>query len=165
MSTGSARIDSPDVIKDFRNQFLKFEQTCRQGLSGASSDVDRIMQWLRHDQLLFWKQELRKSEELLSQARSQYLLARHGSDYLRKPSYVEEQKALKKAERRKEEAQKKLEAVKKWSAMLEQQADKLMGPIDNFSGLLDTMAPKALSRLEVMIRNLEDYLRDSPGGS
>jgi uncharacterized protein YukE len=158
----SAEISSPDVIKEFRVSFLRFEERGKQAVSGVRSDCERIVEWLRHEQLMYWKQELRKSEEKVREARSAYLLARHGADALRKPSYIEEEKALRKAERRKEEAERKIEAVKKWGMLLEQQVRKLMGPINNFAGALDSAAPLARSRLDHMVQNLEDYLLDSP---
>jgi hypothetical protein len=164
MADNTARINSPDVIKEFRSNFIKYLDRCRQSVSGVKADCDRAAQWVKHDQAMHWKMELRKAEELVRQTKSAYLLARHGSDYLRKPSYQEEEKALKRAERRKEEAQHKLEAIKRWSMLLEQQTDKLMGPIDNLSGMIDAAGPKALSRLEIMIRSLEDYLRETGGG-
>jgi uncharacterized protein YukE len=158
----AAEIASPDVIKEFRVSFLKFEERGKQAVSGVRSDCERIQEWLKHDQVQYWKQELRKREEKLREVRSAYLLARHGADALRKPSYVEEEKALRKAERLKEEADHKIEAVKKWGMLLEQQVRKMMGPINNFSGLLDSVAPTARARLDHMIQNLEDYLMDSP---
>jgi hypothetical protein len=120
------------------------------------------MEWLRHDQLQHWKLELKKSEELLLQAKNDYQMARYGAESMRKPSYVDEEKALRKAQRRKEEAERKLEAVRKWTLVLEQQALKLMGPVNNFAGSLDATAPLARSRLDRMVQSLEEYLRESP---
>jgi hypothetical protein len=156
----AANIDSPDVLKEFRSELIKFEGSCRQAVFGVRSDLNRALQWLQHDQLSHWKEELRKSNELVLQTRSQYILARHGADALRKPSYVEEAKALRKAEMRKDEAERKIMMVKKWAATLEQQGEKLMGPINQLSISLDTSFPQALARLEIMIRSLEDYFRD-----
>jgi len=163
MGQNTARISSPDAIRDFRGHFLKFEQRSKQAVSGVRSDCDGVMEWLRRDQQQYWKQELRKIEEVVRQARSAYILARHSSEYLRKPSYQEEEKALKKAEHYKQEVEMKLEAVKKWAIVLEQQAKKLMGPINNLAGILESSAPTARARLDHMVESLEEYLRESPG--
>lgn len=162
----AADISSPDIIRDFRNHFLRFEERSKQAVSGVRSDCDRVLQWLQREQLQYWKEELRKYEEMVRQTRSQYLLARHGADALRKPSYVEEEKALRKAERRKEEAEHKIEAVKKWALVVEQQVKKLMGPINGLAGVLDSSAPLARARLDAMAQNIEDYLREAaPDGA
>ena len=40
----SARIDSPEVIKDFRIAFIKFVQTAKQACTGIQSDCQRSRQ-------------------------------------------------------------------------------------------------------------------------
>jgi hypothetical protein len=162
MGRSAAQINSPDIIKEFRTAFLKFEDLSKQAVSGIRSDCGRVMEWLRHDQLQYWKLELKKSEELLLQAKNAYAMARYGAEPMRKRTYVDEEKALRKAQQRKAEAERKLEAVRKWTLALEQQALKLMGPITNFAGALDSTAPLARSRLDQMVLCLEEYLRESP---
>jgi len=161
-SRNVAQIHSPDIITDFRIQFMKFEEACKTAVAEVRSDCGRVQEWLRHAQLQHWKQALRKIDDIVRRARSDYDMARHGSDYLRKPSYIEEQKALQKAMRRKEEIQRKLEATKKWGMRLDQQTKKLMGPINNLGGLLESSAPVARARLDKMVQCLEEYFRESP---
>jgi len=162
MPYNSASIDSPEVIKEFRAELVKFEDSCRQAVFGVRSDLNRARQWLQHEQLHYWQEQLRRSDEVLVQARAQYTLARHGSDYFRKPSVVEEAKALRKAELRKAEAQQKIANIKKWVMQVEAEGEKLLGPVNQLNIALDSLVPKGLSRLDVMIRSLEDYLRDHP---
>src|SRR5579862_123395 len=109
-----AKIESPDVIRDFRFQVVKFEATARQAVGGINADAQRVAQWLRYEQFQFWKQELRKAEDALQMAKSAYQIARDASNVYGKSSCVDEMRALKKAERRKEEAEQKMKNVKKW---------------------------------------------------
>ena len=160
--SNSARIESPEILKEFRNHLVKFEGRCRQAAYEAKADTQQVLHWIQHDQHQHWKHEFRKREELLLRARSAYLLARHGATHLRKPSWIEEERAMKRAEARKIEAEQKLETVKRWAGMLEQRTEKLMGPISNLSVTLDTTVPLALSRLDSMIQNLEEYMRSFP---
>lgn len=157
-----AQISSHEIIADFRIQFMKFEENCKQAVEEVRSDCGRVQEWLRHDQPQHWKEELRKVEERVRRARSDYDMARYGSEAYRKTSFVEEQKALQKAERRKEEIQHKIEATKKWGIVLEQQTKKLMGPINNLGSLLESSAPVARARLDRMTQCLEEYLREAP---
>ena len=159
MSYNSARIESTEVIKGFRAQIVEFNETCRQAVTGIGSDSQRTRQWLQHDQHRHWTMELKKADELVRQARSAYILARFGADHLRKPSYIEEQKILRKAERRKEEAENKIRVIKKWESSLEQQTQKMMGPITQFSFTLELEVPRALAKLDLMVEKLEEYLR------
>lgn len=157
-----AQISSHEIITDFRIQFMKFEESCKQAVAEVRSDCGRAQEWLRHDQMQHWKEEHRKIEDVVRRARSDYDLARHGADAFRKNSYIEEQKTLQKAERRKEEIERKIEATKKWGLVLEQQSKKLMGPINNLASLLESSAPVGRARLDRMAQCLEEYLRESP---
>ena len=162
---GSAHINSPEVILTFRNHYVKFDEECRQAVAGVRSDCHRVLQWLQHEQLQFWRTELRKCEQLVEETRSAYLLARFGAESYRKTSYVDEQKIFRKAEQRKADAENHIRAIKKWSPLLAAQAQKLMGPVDALSTTLDTGTPRTLARLDFLVRSLEEYLRAPPPGS
>jgi hypothetical protein len=155
------RINTPDVIKDFRIQFVKFNEGCRSALSEVRAESENVQQWLTHEQIPHLKQELRKCEELVNQARSKYTFAKADSPAYGKSSAIDELKALKKAERRKEEVEKRLAAAKKWATLLDREATKLMAPINNLSNMLDVNVPKGLAKLDYMVRSLEEYLRMS----
>ena len=47
----SARIDSPEVIKEFRRHFIKFNETCQQAITGIRGDATTII--ARSDLLVF----------------------------------------------------------------------------------------------------------------
>ena len=162
MADGSARIDSPDTIRSVRVYWIKFDDNVRQGISGIKSDVQRTVQWLSLEQLSYWKQEYRKAEEAVTRARSDYSMARHGSETMRKNSYIDEQKALRRAEQRKEDAEKKLVVVKKWITALPVQAEKMMGPVDTLGITLENATPRALAKLDLLAEKLEEYLRQAP---
>lgn len=165
MGHGSARIDSPEIIKGFRTEVIKFNEACQQALAGVKADVYHVQQWLQSEQLTHWKQELQRAEERVLQARHEYNEARFGTPVMRKASFVDEQKALRKAEHRRDEARDKIQKIKKWAGLLDQQAEKLMGPLNQLSLTLETESPKALARLDSMIQNLEEYLRTSAPGA
>src|SRR4051812_20645295 len=126
---GSARINSPDVIKDFRHHMIKFNESCQQAVAGVKADVYHVQQWLLGEQLNYWKRELQRSEERVLQARHEYNEARFGTPSMRKDSFIDELKALRRAEARREESREKIQKIKRWASTLEQQALKMMGPI------------------------------------
>jgi hypothetical protein len=158
----SVRIESPDVIKDFRVHFVKFDERCRSALTEVRAESQQVQQWLQHEQISNLKQELRRCEELLLQARYKYSQAKMDSPAYGKNSAMDELKAMRKAELRKEEAERKLQNAKKWVSIVEREANKLFAPINNLSNTLDTTTPKALSKLDLLVRDLEDYLRMAP---
>ena len=163
MSNG-ARIESPEILKAFRPHLIKFNETCHNAVNGVRTDMHRASQWLRQDQANYWKRELRKAEELVIQCRAAYAEARYAPELMRKTSAVDEKKALERAVRRKEECDVKIAAVKRWSIVLEQQVEKMMGPVDALAHTLDSNTPVALAKIDQMIEKLEEYMKNgSPG--
>ncbi|MGD0092454.1 MAG: hypothetical protein ABSE73_21270 [Planctomycetota bacterium] len=159
---GSVKIESPDVIKEFRVHYIKFDERCRSALAEIRSESQQVQQWLQHEQISNLKVELRKCEELLLQARYKYSQAKADSPAYGRNSAMDELKALRKAELRKEEAERKLQNAKKWVSLVEREANKLFAPINNLANALDVTTPKALAKLDQLTRDLEDYFRAAP---
>ncbi|MHC4251464.1 MAG: hypothetical protein ACYS9X_20285 [Planctomycetota bacterium] len=159
MAHGPANIQSPDVIKRFRSSFIKFTEESRRAVEDIQRDVSRVQQWLEREQSAHWKRELRRREEMVQRARSEYTRARTEQGPLRKKSCVDEKKALDKAVRMRDEAEQKLKVVKKTLLTIEQQTAKALGPVLALSSMLAAEAPKAVVRLDSMLDKLDDYLR------
>lgn len=155
----SARIDSPDVIKDFRHHFIKFNETCQQAITGIKGDARKVLQWLQTEQLPYWTAEVRKREELRMAARNALSSAKNNESVYGPSSCIDERKELRKAEARKEEAELKLKAVKKWLSMLEREIENQIAPVNNLSAVLDSGIPRGLAQLDLLTEKLEEYLR------
>jgi hypothetical protein len=155
----SARIDSPDLIKDFRNRFIVFDSECKRALDGIRSDVTRTVAWLKSEQTSYWKQQYRKREEMLRRAKEAYRQARFGNDR----SCIDEQKAVKKAERMRDEAEQKIRLVRKWIQQIESKSGPMLGPCMRLSSQLADLAPKGVARLDTMIDSLDAYFRTVAG--
>lgn len=165
MAGRPARIESPEVIKELRNRFAELDQVCRNALMGCSADFEGTKEWLRAEQRMYWKRQLRKREEDWVTAKREYALAKDGAGSGSRASGVEELRALEKAKRRKEEAEMKLRTVDRWAVFLEQNVFKMMGPCNVLMILLDRRTPQAMARLDMMLDNLEEYFRPGPGGT
>ncbi len=163
MAGRSANIDSPEVIRRFRARFVDFDETCREALESVRVDVARVVEWLRREQLGEWKRRLRKRQELVEGARRKYLKALQDAADAGKRGAVDEKKELEKAERLKSEAEEKIRSVKRWAMAIEDRSGKMLRPVAALSGLLNSLTPKALGRLDTMLEGLDDYLRPAAG--
>lgn len=162
MGHKDARIDSPDILKELRAQFLKFSQACHQALGACDSDVKAIAAWLATEQRMFLKVQLRKADEALTVAQRDYSQAKWGASDLNKSSGMEEKRALDRAKRRKEEVERRVAAVERWNVRLDDEVGRLRKPCITLSNLLDHNTPRALASIDRMLDNLEDYLRPAP---
>ncbi len=165
MAQGSAHINSPDVIKEFRNHFAIFDGICQQALSEMQRDVQRTAEWLGREQLVHWKKELRKRGERFTVAKLEYQRMRRVAVRSPQSTAIDAKIAFQKATRLKEEAEAKVRAVKKWMALLEHDAAELMGPCFVLAAQLDSLTPRALARLDRMVDSLDGYFRTAPAAS
>jgi hypothetical protein len=159
---GSAHIRSPEVVKRFRHCFVKFEEASRQALDSMANDLHSVTDWLKGDQLRYWRRQHRIRHDEMKQAWREYVDARHGDRRMGKPSSVDERKAWERAKRRVAEAEQKIERVKGWAGALEREAQRLSPPMVRFDEMISSLVPKALARLDHMLENLEEYLRKTP---
>ncbi|HYF48385.1 MAG TPA: hypothetical protein VEJ63_03215 [Planctomycetota bacterium] len=155
----SANIQSPEILKEFKIALQKFGETCKQAISGINSDTQMTLQWLRHDQKAYWKRALIKADQEIERARSDYINARFGPEAYKKNSYIDELKILRRCEKRKEDVLKKIDNLKRWTSLLEQQSQKLLGPVHQLSSMIDIKLPNGVAELERMTIALEEYLR------
>ena len=162
MAHGPARIDSPQIIKDFRGKIVVFDQTCRNALMGCDTDVRKTVNWLNGEQLLHCKTQLRRRQEALVFARRKLSQAKMAAAMKTQSSYADEMRALHKAKREKEDAEEKVEVVRRWAVLLEQKIQKMQSPCRILTAHLDSIVPRALSRLDRMVIGLEGYFTPPP---
>jgi len=153
-----ARVDSIDALKDFRVSLCKFADAIKVGLDEAESEIDRTAIWLKQDQYIHWKRQVRKYQELLTRARielnrKQQQKTPLGGRY----SCVDEKKALAAAKRRFEEAEQKFANVRRWTRQLEQETFAYKGVAQGLIQVVDADVPNALAQLDNMIAALESY--------
>ncbi|MFH1418704.1 MAG: hypothetical protein ABII12_10530 [Planctomycetota bacterium] len=158
-----ARVESIEALMDFRASMCTFADTARSGLSGADAHIRKTLEWLKHEQHRYWKKEMRKRGEAVTQAKSALNAKKlyktpTGGNY----SCVEEEKALLAAKARYDEACRKFENVRRWIRDLEQERLLYKGQTQRASHAVDVGIPKAVAQLDKMIVALEAYVALAP---
>ena len=164
MSEGSARVDSIDSIKLFRIALLKFAEACSVAMTDAESEMHQTQNWLDNEQLSHWQSQIRKRTELLGRAKEALRMKKLFKDSSgRTPSAVEEEKAVRLAQARLEEAEQKLVATKKYSRVLQREIQNYKGSIQRFATTVESDVPVAVAQLDAMAAALETYVAYAPG--
>lgn len=162
----AAKVDSVDTLKQFRAALCSFAEIASGSLDEAAFDIQRTLIWLKQEQSAYWKAELRARSERYAEARR----ALKRRELLDKPSmggnysFVDEKKALALAERRLEEAQRKLESVRHWVGRLEKESFDYKGTVQGLVSAVEVEIPNARARLDGMIDALEAYGSLAPPG-
>lgn len=157
MSQG-AKVKSIEMLRDFRVAFSKFGSEASQALAGVNSEIGRMMDWLTHDQFKYWKSEVRRREDAVGEAKadlSRCLIAKQPGGET--PHCSDQKKALEKAKRRLKEAEEKVEKVREWVRVLEQEISEYRGPAQQLSTMLEGQLPTAFALLDRKIEILDSY--------
>src|SRR3954462_2439223 len=110
-----ARVDSIDALRDFRAALWKFAEVAQVAMGDAESELSRTLMWLENEQTSYWAGQVRKRQMAVSAATEKLREKKLFKDASgRIPSAVDEEKALKIAKARLEQAEEKQAAVKKY---------------------------------------------------
>jgi hypothetical protein len=162
--TTAARVDSTDAIKDFRIYLTKFQESASLAIGDADSDVNSRVRWLEGEGLSLWTGVVRKRREELAKAEEVYRFKRLYKDSSGSmPSAVEEQKAVQIAKRKLEEAQAKLDNVKRWTRQIQKEIVLYRGGMARFSGTVSSQVPAAIAHLGATLDHLDKYMEISAG--
>ncbi len=156
----SARVINIDRLKDFRAALADFAADAGTACHEVDFEIERTMEWLRHDQVVHWKGEQRKWTEEVARAKSdiarKQIKSRPDDNT---PSLIDEKKHLERCVQRRDEAERKLQLLKQAERYLAKQAAEARVPIRQLGGTVELQLPVALEHLARMIDALEQYVR------
>lgn len=160
-----ANVDSIESLKSLRQTLVKFAEAANTALGEADSDVNRVINWLETEQVSRWQSQVRLRSDLVNKAKD----ALREKQLYKSPtggrqSTVDEEKALKLAIRRLEEAEQKLASVRKYSRLIGREQHQFRGSIQRFGTVVQVDVPNARARLDRMIGQLEQYASTAPPG-
>ena len=163
MSSEKADVRSIDAIERFRIKLIDFIDAGRMSLTEAESDIEKNIGWLQRDRIPHWTRQIRKRQELLTRAKGDlYRKQMQSTSKDGRASVVDEKRALRRAEERLDEAQRRMQLSKRWIRTLERELALYKGNVSGFSAAVERDLPNAASLLKKMTENLEKYLALSP---
>lgn len=160
-----ARVDSLDVLKDFKAVLWKFQEAAIIALGDAESEVQRTLTWLETEQDSYWQGQVRKCQELVVRAKEAVRMKKVFKDSTgRQQSAVDEEKALQLAVRRLAEAEQKLASTRRWARLLQKEIELYKGGVQRFATTVQSEIPAAAAHLEKLAAKLDAYVALRPEG-
>jgi succinate dehydrogenase/fumarate reductase flavoprotein subunit len=154
-----ARVESIDVIKHFRSALVKFQESANAALTDAESEMHQAHTWLDTEQRQHWQREIRKCQELVMRCKEAVRMKKLFKDSTgSKQSAIDEEKALKVAERKLQEAEQKSANVKRHLLKLPKEVQTYKGLTQRFATSVQQDIPLALARLGEMVAQLDAYV-------
>ena len=156
-----ARVTSLDALRDWKQALTAFKASAQDALVGADLAARRAFDWL-DDQQKQWHAEVRRREDLLHQAKGELWRKKNMPNLEKHPDCTEQEKAVRRAQARLDEAHDKLEKTKRWRPELQRAVDEYASDGRQLASMLEADLPRALVRLEQKIAALERYLEVAP---
>lgn len=157
MST-QADVKSIDTITFVKTAVAAFAHETGQGITEVEMQAQRIIDWICVDQAAYWKTEVRRASDGVNQAMKDL---QHCRTYKKvgdtEPACAEEKKALEKAKKKLARAERKAEAVRRWTPVVRQEQQEAGVRLTRFREVIDLDCPRAMARLERMLRSLDQY--------
>ncbi|NDC62574.1 MAG: hypothetical protein EBZ59_00980 [Planctomycetia bacterium] len=155
---GQADIKSIDTLAFVKAAIASFAHETGQSVAEVELDGRRAVDWITVDQAAYWKAEMRRAADLVNKAIKDL---EHCRTYKKvgdnTPACIEEKKALTKARERLARAERKAEAVRRWTPVVQQQFRETCVRLVRFREVIDVDCPRSMARLEQMLRALDAY--------
>ncbi len=154
---GPANVRSIEAIRDFKAAMLQFAETATNAITTLQQEVMHFTEWLEHDRPSYWKNRVRDSYDTISQARVALENCKMREVAGNRPACIEEQEALAHAKRDLQQAQEKVETVRRWTINVRHEADEYRGRIGQLERYLESDLLKSIALLDRILTSLEDY--------
>jgi hypothetical protein len=158
----SAHVSSIDAVKAFREALCTFGVDAQAALCSADTEIRRVVDWV-HGQLQVWQRRVRECQEEVTRAKAVLVQRRWGHDGGRGPGSTEAELDLRKAQHRLQEAEAKVQTVRRWIQQLPQALLEYDGHARQLSGWLDSDLRQGLVVLDRKLDALEAYVRLTAG--
>ncbi len=159
----AANVRSLDAIRDFRLAVCTFRDQASHALAAVDIEIARTLDWLGHDQLNFWKEEVRRREDRVNEAKMDLhrcQLSKNAAGET--PACTDQKVMLAKAKKRLAEAEEKIETIRKWVLIIEHEISEYRGPSQQLATMIDAKFPQAINMLDRKMRALEAYVAAAP---
>jgi hypothetical protein len=153
----TARVTSIEAIRTFQAALRKYQETLKDCLSLLSVEIDRAIQWIESDRMLYWPHQVRESSDALTEALNNLERKRLCIDSSDRPSCYDEKKAVERAKRRHQYCEQRLANAKRWLHVLRHDSEEFQGLIAKLGHFVENDLPRAIAKLDQFSVALEKY--------
>jgi hypothetical protein len=161
-----AHVKSIEALEGFRASLGIFGEDVEQALEAAQVVIARFMNWLEHDQLAYWRHQIRVRDNRLAEAKAELHRCLSATiDPRRTPSCYQEKKCLEAAKRHLDEAEIKLAAVRRWIPIIRKAIFEYRLKVEPLESAVASDVPRGMAFLKSSVERLEAYLNIAPPGA
>lgn len=163
-----AQITSVEAIDSFRAKLIEYIAQMRPSIGEIGSEVVRTRVWLEGEHRHYWENQLRLRYRKLEEAKQELFNATMAQ---LNDAATLHRMTVQRAQRAVQEAETKLQVLKKWAREIDNRAAPLMKQVDQLYGFLAMDMVRGVAQLENILKALDAYRtvsttrRDAPSGN
>ncbi|MDP6890032.1 MAG: hypothetical protein QF471_01775 [Phycisphaerales bacterium] len=157
-----ANVGAIEAISELRGRCVEAGESIARTLDDCISHSARVLAWVQGPQAEHWKRQKRKREQKFASARSDLERAKIAQPDADPRSFVDQQRDIRRTKAALEEADQKINAVKRWSRELERQLTLLRGGVRGLASSAEADLPRAAHWLKNLEAHLNGYLEVAP---
>jgi hypothetical protein len=153
----SANVRSLDALRRLHPALIRIQSDLAVALSGLRTELNRGLNWIDHDCPAHWQRQIRMGFDRVARARTELNRKQMITVAGHKADCIEEQKLLRLAKQKLEQAQEKVRICRQWSVKTHRNGDEYKSRIGRVEQSLAHRLPMLIANLERMIKALEAY--------
>ena len=158
----SANLTSTDALAAFKAALIQFATAASDAVVQLNLQARRPIEWIDHDRAQYWPRQVQRAADAVSEARLALQRCELTIDGDSGRSCYDERKALEKAKRRLQESEEKVQAVRRWRALIRKEIEEFEVQAARLQQYLDSDFTRSLAALDRMAAALDQYVQ--PGG-
>jgi hypothetical protein len=161
MSSG-ANVSSIEAVERLKAALCLFVDAARDSLAAVDQESRRTIDFLTHEQLGYWQEQVKRAHEAIASARSELARRRLRSTPDNPVDDEEQKQELRRANARLAYAEDRVDVVKKWRSLLARAFDEYISIADKLADLVDGNPPRCVAAIDGILAALDAYLSASP---
>jgi hypothetical protein len=154
-----AKLSRVDALEQLKAAVAMFVDDTKMALGAVEMETRRVVDRLQREQPYYWNQQIKIGRDEFAEAKASLARKRLQKNDSYIPDTSEEEKAIRRATAKIENAERKLEAIKTWTRRIEQSWNDYQGPSGQLADVVGGSPPRAIAELNRLIRAVDAYLQ------
>jgi len=154
-----AKLSRVDALEQLKAAVAAFVDDAKMALGSVEMETRRVVDRLNREQPFYWLQQIKAGRDEFAEAKASLARKRlqKTDNYI--PDTSEEEKAVRRAVAKIENAERKLEAIKVWTRRIEQSWNDYQGPSGQLADVVGGTPARAIADLNRLIKAVDAYLQ------
>jgi len=154
-----AKLSRVDALEQLKAAVAAFVDDAKMALGSVEMETRRVVDRLNREQPFYWQQQIKAGRDEFAEAKASLARKRlqKTDNYI--PDTSEEEKAVRRAVAKIENAERKLEAIKVWTRRIEQSWNDYQGPSGQLADVVGGTPARAIADLNRLIKAVDAYLQ------